>query len=122
MIAGHVYVVHTTLTTPPKDKIVLCICAADNFFIWINTDPRHHGIGQFELASGDHPALRHTCYADLSRATTFQPRDLATARDRGIISQDLAQRLLTYLEANPPRTLAKRYADLLAQMLSDVLA
>lgn len=51
MITGHIGIVYTTLTKPPKDKITLCLCADENLFFWINTDPRQRGVGQFALTA-----------------------------------------------------------------------
>lgn len=121
MNSGHIYVIHTTLTSPPKDKIVLCISGEDKFFVWINTLPRHHGIGQFPLAAEDHQSLSHDSFLDLSRATTFQANELDVAVDRGTISSALAQRILTYLTDNRPKTLSERYAELLRTMLTAII-
>jgi hypothetical protein len=119
--AGEIYIVHTALTKPaPKDKIVLCICAVDNFFVWINTKAAAHGIGQFPLHEPDHGSLNRDCFLDLSRVTTFPPRELANAQARGPINADLAGRLLAHVQANPPKTLSKRYLDLLLATLQAV--
>jgi hypothetical protein len=81
---GHVCVVFTTLTRPqPKEKIVLCICEQDNLFVWFNTDAQQHGAGQLKCVRDDHPALTHDCYLDLSRVTTFLPREISNAKPRG---------------------------------------
>lgn len=112
MNVGHVYVVHTTLARPPKDKITVCVCAADNLFFWINTKPQRHGVGQFPLAQDDHEALSHACFLDCSRVTTFLQHELAAAQHRGGISAELATRLIAFLEENPPRTLAPRMVRL----------
>ncbi len=113
MIAGRVYVVQTTLTNPPKDKLCICVCDQTNLFVWINTDARKHGVGQFPLSASDHSALSHDCHLDLSRLTTFQPEELATARQRDPISADLAKRIARYIETNPPKTLTKKHVDLI---------
>lgn len=106
MVVGRVYVIYTTLARPrPKDKIVLCICAAADLFFWINTDPARHGIGQLPLVATDHPALTHDCHLDCSRVTTFPPRELEAAEPRAPISKALARRIVAELQANPPKTL-----------------
>ena len=109
MNVGHVYVVRTTLTRPPKDKITICICAAENLFFWINTDPRPHGVGQLQLVASDHDALTHECYLDCSRVTTFSEAEMAAAGRRGGISKDLAGRIATYLAESPPKTLPGKH-------------
>jgi hypothetical protein len=84
-MCGHVYVVFTTLTKPPKDKIVLCICDEKNLFVWFNTKAQRHGAGQLKCAAGDHTALTRDCYLDLSRVTTFQPHEIANAKPPHIL-------------------------------------
>lgn len=121
MTPGHLYVIHTTLASPPKDKLTICICAADTLFVWINTEARRHGVGQFPLKKGDHSALSHDCHLDLSRVTTFPPRELSKALDRGVISSDLADRILRALKAAPPKTLPPRHLRLIVQCLEGLV-
>lgn len=109
MSPGHVYIVFTTLTKPPKDKITLCVCASENLFFWINTQPQRHGVGQFQLCTSDHAALSHDCFLDLSRVTFFQDSALDPERDRGCISRELAGRILEFLEMAPPKTLPGKH-------------
>lgn len=109
MNVGHVYVVHTTLARPPKDKLAVCICASEFLFFWINTKARSDGIGQLQLEAGDHAALNHKCYLDCSRVTTFPPVELRAAHHRGPISAALAERIIQSLTDFPPKTLAPRY-------------
>jgi hypothetical protein len=115
---GHVYLVHTALTRPPKDKLTICICAAESLFFWINTEPRHHGIGQLPLEAGEHSALSHGCHLDCSRVTTFPPHELKAAQARGAISQKLATRIVGLLREAPPKTLPPRHLDLAIENLS----
>jgi hypothetical protein len=117
---GHVYIVHTTLTRPPKDKITICICAAENLFLWINTEARVHGVGQLPLIAADHAALDRDCYLDCSRVTTLQPYELKNAIHRGPISRGLAQRIIKHLTDEPPRTLVPRYLKLAIENLSEL--
>jgi hypothetical protein len=98
VIVGHVYIVHTTLARPPKDKITVCICAGENLFFWINTNPQRHGIGQIPLTTADHAALSRDCFLDCSRVTTFAKRELDAAQTRGTISASLARRVVELLE------------------------
>lgn len=118
MIAGHVYVVKTTLTNPPKDKIVICFCDDENLFFWVNTKAAYSGVAQIALSAADHPALTHDCFLDCSRVTTFSPAELAAALDRGGISSQLAQRIIDEMAANPPpKTVPKRFRDIAIQKL-----
>jgi hypothetical protein len=119
---GHVYVVNTTLARPTKDKITICICAADNLFFWVNTNARAHGVGQFFLQAVDHDALTHACYLDCSRATTFLPNELRNAKHRGAVSSELAARIVQYLKETPPRTLTPRYLKLAIANLKMLIA
>lgn len=112
MNAGHVYIIYTTLTRPPKDKIALCICAIENLFFWINTDPQRHGIGQLPLRAADHDALTRDCFLDCSRVTTFSQSELGGAKTRGAISTELAKRIVELLRNNPPKTLPPRFLKL----------
>lgn len=121
IVAGHVYIVRTTLTKPPKDKIVVCICAADNLFFWINTMPRAHGVGQLKLQPSDHAALSRECYLDTSRATTFIAPELQGAQSRGLISKGLATRIVDYLANSPPKTLAPRHLQVAITNLSAIV-
>jgi hypothetical protein len=114
---GHVYVVYTVLTKPPKNKITICVCAAENLFLWINTKPRPHDVGQFALTGTDHAALTHDCYLDCSRVTTFGA-ELTSALHRGPISKALAARIVEFIEKKPPKTLPGRYLNLIISNLS----
>jgi len=117
LILGHVYVVPTTLTKPPKDKLTICVCVDQSLFVWFNTKPRSHGHGQLPIAATEHPALTHDCYLDCSRVTSFPPRELAAAQQRDRISAALAARIIAYLEANPPKTLPGRHRQLIIDNL-----
>ena len=112
VIVGHVYVIYTALARPPKDKLTVCICADDNLFFWINTDPQRHGVGQFALDANDHAALSRDCFLDCSRVTTFAEHELNDAKHRGPISAHLARRIADFLRNNPPKTLAPRFVTL----------
>ncbi|MDO8837395.1 MAG: hypothetical protein Q7V31_00595 [Parvibaculum sp.] len=112
MNVGHVYVIHTALARPPKDKLTVCICATDNLFFWINTNPQRHNIGQLALVAADHGALKHDCFLDCSRVTTFSQHELDAAQPRGSISAALAQRIVALLENDPPKTLPPRFLKL----------
>ena len=114
---GHVYIVYAVIAKPPKDKITICVCAAENLFLWINTKPRRDAVGQFALTAMDHAALTHDCYLDCSRVTTFAA-ELASALHRGPISKALAARIVEFVEKKPPKTLPGRYLKLIITNLS----
>jgi hypothetical protein len=109
---GCVYVVRTTLSRPPKEKLTVCISSDEALFFWINTDPRSHGVGQLALAATDHPALSHSCYLDCSRVTTFPPLELKAAQPRDPISTELAEKIVKFLTDSPPKTLPPRHLNL----------
>lgn len=119
---GHVYIVHTTLTKPnPKDKIVVCIRTDDlPLFVWFNTRPQSHGVGQLRCSANDHPALAHECYLDLSRVTTFQPIEIEAAQARGALSADLI-RAARDMVADGIETLSPRHAELIVANFSALL-
>jgi len=117
VILGSVYIVNTALARPSKDKITLCICASDNLFFWINTKPQVHGVGQLQLAAADHKALTHDCFLDCSRLTTFPAHELKGAQDRGLISSQLAEAIVTFLTNNPPKTLPPAHVQLAIENL-----
>jgi hypothetical protein len=119
---GRVYVIHTTLTKPvPKEKIVICICAKDNLFVWFNTAAQRHGVGQLKCAAGDHPALSHDCYLDLSRVTTFRSDEIANAKPRDLISDKLKARICEAVKAGIA-TLAPRFTSLISDNFSNPVA
>lgn len=122
MNVGSVYIVNTALARPAKDKITLCVCAADNLFFWINTRARPHGVGQFPLAAADHVALAHACFLDCSRLTTFPGHELGAAQGRGSITPLLARRIVEFLEANPPKTLPSAHLNLVLVNLRTLYA
>jgi hypothetical protein len=115
---GKVYVVYTVLAKPPKDKITICVCAAENLFLWINTNPRSNAVGQFALTARDHSALTHDCYLDCSRVTTFAEAELESAHHRGPISKALAERIVDFLDKTPPKTLPGKHLKLIIANLS----
>jgi hypothetical protein len=119
---GDVCIIRTTMTRPPKDKIVLCCCVADGLFLWINSEARKHGVGQMPLVQTDIPSvLSHDSVLDCSRLTTFLPKELAMARHRASISGGLAGRIIDYLEKTRPKTLPPRHLRLIIENLSTLL-
>lgn len=118
---GHVYVIHTTLTRPePKDKITVCVSAGDGYFVWFNSEPPHHGVGQLPCGESDHNALSKECFLDLSRITFFGEAEVSTARDRGPVSDELRDRILAVIDAGI-ETLPPRHAQILRDAFSNPL-
>ena len=115
---GHVYIAYAVIAKPPKDKITICVCAAENLFLWINTKPRQHAVGQLALGARDHSALTHDCYLDCSRVMTFAGAELASAHHRGPISKALAARIVEFLEKTRPKTLPGKHLKLIITNLS----
>jgi hypothetical protein len=118
VIAGHLYVVRTVLTKPPKDKLAICVCAERNLFLWINTLPRPHGVAQMPLAADDHGALTRACHLDCSQVWTFLPHELAAAQDRGPIDVGVAARLLLFMQTNPPKTMTAKHLQIIVETMA----
>lgn len=96
---GHVYIVRTVLTDPPKAKFALCVCVEDGYFVWINTDPRHHGQDQLPLPAGCHPLVRRDSYLDLSRVVAHPTHEIEDAREFACISSKLCGSIVAAIEA-----------------------
>lgn len=96
---GYVYVIFCSWINPAHDKISLCISTEHNWFFWFNSDAKHHGIGQLPAPNGCHPAITKDCFLDLSGVKTFTPKDLATARDRGPLSNPFKVLVINTLNA-----------------------
>jgi hypothetical protein len=79
--AGDVVRVHTTLTAPPKDKIVLCVGVhfGNELFLWFNTDARQRP-GQMAVMRDEAPGISHDCFLDCGRVTTFPAHELVSAQ------------------------------------------
>ncbi|MGH6803065.1 MAG: hypothetical protein ACREC3_06830 [Methyloceanibacter sp.] len=69
-------------------------------------------IAQLPCTATDHKALWRDCYLDLSRVTTFLPRELEAAQDQGPISNALRARVCT-MAFEGISTLPSRYVDLI---------
>jgi hypothetical protein len=114
---GHIYIVDTVLTKPPKAKFALCVCVAEGFFVWINTDMRSHGHDQLAIAAGCHDLVVHDSFLDLSRVVKHPSAELEEAREFPCISNELCAQILAAIEAGltvlPPRHAAIIKANLL---------
>ena len=119
MSPGDVCVIHTALSRPPKNKIVLCVGSHPPLFFWINTAARFHGIGQMPLTAADHPALTHDCFLDCSRVTTLPAHELRDAQRRDPITAALADAIADFLELQPPATLPAAQREAICQILRE---
>jgi hypothetical protein len=109
--------IHTRLSDQEKGAdFVEAGGVAENLFLWINTKPAPHNVGQFALTATDHGALTHDCFLDCSRVTTFA-EELGSARHRGPISEALAARIVELLTEKPPKTLPGKHLKLIIASL-----
>jgi hypothetical protein len=95
MNIGHVFRIWTTLATPPKEKIVLCV--GDDLFLWFNTDARHRP-AQMQVAAGEAPSITRPCYLDCGRVTVFPTREIERASDCGRSSDAFLLRVAEEVE------------------------
>src|SRR5262249_26487238 len=117
---GHIYVVNTSLTTPPKAKFALCVCIQDGYFLWINSAARLHGHDQMKLPAGCHQLIKHDSYLDLSRIVVHRPIELESAQEFPIISHDLCQKIIDYVESGL-KTLPTRQARRILENLCTLI-
>jgi hypothetical protein len=117
---GHIYIVNTVLTKPPKEKYALCICVGPDYFFWINTDPRRHGRDQLALKKGCHNLVTHDSFLDLSRIVAHSAAELENAREFARISPELTGSILKTLE-NGLYILPPQHADLVKMNLQQML-
>jgi len=87
--AGHVYIIETYLSTPPKAKFCLCIAPEEGLFVWINSKEASHGKDQLPLPAGCHELVDHASFLDLSRLLRHPPLEMDTAREFAMISRQL---------------------------------
>lgn len=117
---GHIYIIDTVLSKPPKEKYALCVCVSDNLFLWINTNPAPHGRDQFPLAEGCHELIKHNSHLDLSKLFRHPEWELEEAKEFPPVSKALCQsivdRINSGLDVLPPR-----HASLVAANLSALL-
>lgn len=95
--AGHLYFITFNYIVPPHEKICVCICPARPLFFWINSNPRHHGIGQIPLTPAICPVLRYDSVLDLSSVKTGSAMEIQTARDVGEMTAALKALILDSL-------------------------
>lgn len=116
---GHIYIVRTVLSRPPKKKFALCVCIAPDYFIWINTSARFDGHDQLKLDAGCHELVVHDSHLDLSRVIVHSTQELEDANEFPCISQELRDQILQRLDDGlrllPPRQ-AKHIRESLAAL------
>ncbi|MCH4560323.1 hypothetical protein [Mesorhizobium jarvisii] len=94
---GHVYIVPTVLTKPPKSKYAICVCPLNGFFVWINSQKRPHGKDQMPLSAGCHPLVTKDCFLDLSRVVQHPGFELDEAKEFDRISGDFASAIVNMI-------------------------
>jgi hypothetical protein len=71
---GDIFRIHTTLVTPPKQKIVLYV--GGSLFLWFNTEPRKERPAQMKVTAREVPGISRDCFLDCGRVTVFPEREL----------------------------------------------
>lgn len=118
---GHIYIVDTVLTKPPKEKFALCVCIADGLFVWINTDPAPHGRDQLPLSTGCHKLITHDSHLDLSRIVRHPEWEMDDAKEFHCISKEMCDAILARIDAGLD-VLSPRHASLVRENLSSLYA
>jgi hypothetical protein len=117
---GHVYIVQTALTKPPKAKFALCASTERGFFLWINSNPKPHGKDQMALRAGCHELVVKDCFLDLSRVVQHPTYELEDAKEFDRITMAMASDILDSIDAGlflMPSTHAQAIRDGLLQLL-----
>ncbi len=99
MNVGDVFRIFTTLTNPPKEKIVVYVGTERELFFWFNTEARQRP-AQMSCAAGDAPKITHDCFLDCGRATTFRPEELIEAESCGRAGRQFLERVLREVTDN----------------------
>ena len=93
---GHIYIVFTALTNPPKEKFALCISAEREWFVWFNTNPRQRGDDQLLCRAGCHELIEHDSYLDLSRVVKHSQTEIDAGKEFARISIALRDHILAF--------------------------
>ncbi|TIM94452.1 MAG: hypothetical protein E5Y34_30635 [Mesorhizobium sp.] len=96
---GHIYIVRTALTKPPKPKFALCASIDYGFFLWINSIAKPHGKDQMAIQSGCHELVVKDCFLDLSRVVQHPTYELEDAREFERITADFANDIIECIDA-----------------------
>lgn len=116
---GHIYIVDTVLSKPPKEKFALCVCVADGLFFWINTNAAPHGKDQLPLASGCHKLITHDSHLDLSKVFKHLDHEIEDAREFPCISEALRDEIVAKIEAGLD-VLSPRHGALITKNLRSI--
>ncbi|WEZ84622.1 hypothetical protein P6U16_08640 [Rhizobium sp. 32-5/1] len=117
---GHIYIVNTVLSKPPKEKYALCVCVAPDYFVWINTKPAPHGRDQLLLQNGCHELVTHDSSLDLSKMFSHPDWEMKNAKEFAQISKALCKDIVGRIEAGLD-VLPPRHAALIAENLRSLL-
>jgi len=96
---GHIYIVETVLTKPPKAKFAVCVCIDPGYFLWVNSNPRPHGRDQVPLPAGCHELVTKNCFLDLSRVVQHPTFELEDAKEFARIDQKFAGLIVAAIDA-----------------------
>lgn len=93
------------LTTPPKNKWFCCVCVAENWFLRINTEPRHHGFNLL-IQRNDNPMMDHDSYLDCRGVIVKDRQIIQTALEnpanyKGRLSNLSISRLAEHIKSVP---------------------
>jgi hypothetical protein len=117
---GHVYIIETVLSKPMKEKYAICVCVADGFFLWFNTEARPHGKDQVAAPAGCHELIKHDSFIDMSKMFRHPDFELAGAKEFARISDQLCQAIIDLIDAGP-EILPPRHAALIRENLETLL-
>jgi hypothetical protein len=95
---GEVLRVYTTLSRPPKEKIVLFVGTEQSLFLWFNTERRQRP-AQLPVAAQEAPGITRDCFLDCGRVTVFPSEELARATRCGRASAAFLARVADEIEA-----------------------
>ena len=107
---GRVYVIPSSVTKPPKDKICLCVCDTRAWFFFVNTKASRIAGGSVLVTALECSALNYDSHLDLSGVVAFQPRELAQGQARDMLADGAIRRVIAALQSGV-RTLPKAHAD-----------
>lgn len=116
---GHVYIIETVLTKPPKAKFAVCVCIDNGFFVWMNSKPRPHGRDQMALKSGCHELVSKDCFLDLSRVVKHPTFEIEEAKEFSCISAGLADDIVRFI-GEGLYVLPSAHADIIRQNLGAI--
>jgi hypothetical protein len=116
---GHVYIVHTVLSKPAKDKFAICVCVAEGYFVWINTKAAPHGRDQLPIQAGSHELVTHDSHVDLSKIFRHPDREIEEAKEFACISPELCDAILKRVDAGLD-VLPPRHAEIIRDNLSSL--